>query len=112
MQEKPMKVLLTMVAVLLITCGILPAQDELVTANDSLRAAVEGKKGAAEIKKLALQVMTLAKKQMGPVPAGMEKESWDEHAKYATGVSEFAEYALYSASVGAPSATAVDLIST
>jgi hypothetical protein len=112
LQEKPMKVFVTAVAALLMTCAILPAQDDLTASNDSLRAAVEGKKGAAEIKRLAVQVMTQAKKQMGPVPAGMEKDSWEEHAKYAEQVSEYAEYALYAASVGAPAATAIDMVST
>ena len=107
-----MKVLFTAVAVLVMSCAILPAQDELQTNNDSLRAAVEGKKGAAEIKRLAVAVMTLAKKQMGPVPAGMEKDSWEEHAKYAAQVSEYAEYALYAASSGAPAATSIDLVTT
>lgn len=107
-----MKVLITAVAALLMTCAILPAQDDLETNYNNLRAAVEGKKGAAEVKRLAVAVMTQAKKQMGPVPAGMEKESWDEHAKYALQVSEFAEYGLYSTSVGAAPATAIDLITT
>ena len=107
-----MKVLITAVAALLVTCAILPAQEDMEVNYTALRAAVEGKKGAVEVKRLSLTVMGQAKKQMGPVPAGMEKDSWEEHARYAEQVSEFAEYALYSSSVGAPAATAIDLVST
>lgn len=107
-----MKVLTAAVAALLMTCATLPAQDDMETNYNNLRAAVEGKKGAAEVKRLSVAVMAQAKKQMGPVPAGMEKDSWEEHAKYAEQVAEFAEYALYSSSVGAPAATAIDLVST
>lgn len=108
-----MKLLITTFAALLIACAILPAGDDaLQTNSDSLRAAVDGKKGAAEIKRLAVLVLTEAKKQMGPAPADEDKENYEAHVKYAEQVSEYAEYALYSASVGAPSATAIDLIST
>jgi hypothetical protein len=108
-----MKVLMTAVAALAVLCAALPAADDpLQTASDSLRAAVDGKKGAAEIKKLALTVFAEAKKQMGPAPADADKENYEAHVKYAQSVVEYAEYALYSASVGAPAATAIDLIST
>jgi hypothetical protein len=108
-----MKVLMTTVAALAMLCAALPAEDDpLQTASDSLRAAVDGKKGAAEIKKLALTVFAEAKKQMGPAPADADKENYEAHVKYAQSVAEYAEYALYSSSVGAPAATAIDLIST
>ena len=86
--------------------------DPLQTNGDSLRAAVDGKKGAAEIKRLAVLVLTEAKKEEGPAPADADKENWDAHVKYAQAQAEYAEYALYSASVGAPVATAVDMIAT
>jgi hypothetical protein len=57
-------------------------------------------------------VLTEAKKQEGPAPADADKENWDAHVKYAQQVGEYAEYALYSASVGASAATAIDMIST
>lgn len=107
-----MKPLLSALTVLFMACATVPAQDELQTTSDSLRAAVDGKKGPAEIKRLAITAMNLAKKQMGPAPADADKENWDAHVKYAQGVSEYAEYALYSASIGAPTATAIDMIST
>ena len=108
-----MKVLFTSFAALAMACGILAAADDpLQTNSDSLRAAVDGKKGVAEIKRLAVLVLSEAKKEMGPAPADADKENWDAHVKYATSVSEYAEYALYAASVGAPAATAIDLIST
>jgi len=108
-----MKVLMTNVLALVMACAILPAADDpLQTANDSLQAAVDGKNGAAEIKRLAVVVLTDAKKAMGPSPADADKDYWEAHVKYAQQVSEYAEYALYSASVGAPAATAIDMIST
>jgi hypothetical protein len=108
-----MKVLISSFAALVMACAILPAADDPLTANsDSLRAAVDGKKGATEIKRLAVLVLTEAKKEMGPAPAGEDKDNWEAHAKYAEGVAEYAEYALYSGSIGAPAATAVDMIST
>ena len=84
--------------------GDLSAADvnPLQTNGDSLRAAVDGKKGAAEIKRLAVLVLTEAKKEEGPAPADADKENWDAHVKYAQAQAEYAEYALYSASVGAP----------
>lgn len=108
-----MKVFMTIIAAVAMLCASLPAADDpLQTASDSLRAAVDGKKGAPEIKRLSLLVLTEAKKQMGPAPADADKENWDAHVKYAEQVSGYAEYALYSASLGAPAATAIDLIST
>lgn len=108
-----MKVLITAVAALVIGCGLVAAADDaLQTNSDALRAAVDGKKGAAEIKRLATVVFTEAKKQMGPAPADADKENWAERTKYAEGVAEYAEYAVYAASIGAPAATAIDLIST
>ena len=108
-----MKVLIAALTGLIMTCGIVAAADDaLVTNSDALRAAVDGKKPVPEIKRLAVLVLTDAKKAMGPAPADADKDNWAEHSKYAEQVSEYAEYALYSASVGAPAATAVDLIST
>jgi len=107
-----MKVLITGLAALAMACAVLSAADDLQTNNDSLRAAVDGKKPPAEIKRLAVLVLTEAKKQMGPAPADGDKENWDAHVKYAEQVSEYAEYALYSTSIGAPPATQIDLIST
>ncbi len=108
-----MKVMITTIAALAMLCATLPAADDaLQTNSDALRAAVDGKKGAAEIKRLSIAVFADAKKQMGPAPADADKENWDAHVKYAQQVSEYAEYALYSASVGAPAATAIDMIST
>jgi hypothetical protein len=109
-----MKVMIAgFVIALAASCGYLAAQDDALTANDTaLRAAVDGKKGIPEIKRLAVLVLTDAKKQMGPAPAGEDKDNWDAHAKYAASIAEYAEYALYSASVGAPAATQIDLIST
>jgi hypothetical protein len=86
--------------------------DPLQANSDSLRAAVDGKKGAAEIKRLAVLVLTEAKKEEAPAAADADKENHDARVKYAQGVAEYAEYALYSASVGAPAATATDLIAT
>lgn len=108
-----MKVMMTTIAALAMLCANLPAADDPVqTAGDALRAAVDGKKGAAEIKRLATTVFAEAKKEMGPAPADADKDNWEAHSKYAQGVAEYAEYALYSASVGAPAATAIDMIST
>ena len=108
-----MKVFVTSLAALALACAILPAADDALTTNsDALRAAVDGKKPTAEIKRLALLVLAEAKKQEGPMPADGDKENWDAHVKYAQQVGEYAEYALYAASVGAPAATAVDLITT
>lgn len=108
-----MKVLLTALTAVLLTSAILAADDDpLVTASNSLTAAVDGKKGAAEIKKLALTVFAEAKKQMGPAPADVDKDAWEARVKYAQQSAEYAEYALYSASSGAPLATSVDMIST
>lgn len=108
-----MKLLIAGFTALVIACAVLPAADDpLQTANDSLQAAMDGKKGAAEIKRLAVVVLTEAKKAMGPAPADTDKDYWEAHVKYAQQASEYAEYALYSASVGAPAAAAIDLIST
>ena len=108
-----MKVWMISFVALAMTCAILPAADDpLQTASDGLRAAVDGKKGAAEIKRLAVAVMAEAKKQMGPAPADMDKDAWDARVKYAEQTSEYAEYALYSAAIGAPAATSLDLVST
>ena len=108
-----MKALITAIATIAMFCATLPAADDpLQTTADSLRAAVDGKKGVVEIKRLAVTLMGEAKKQMGPAPADADKENWDARAKYAEGVMEYAEYALYASSVGAPAATAIDLIST
>jgi len=108
-----MKVFITGFAALVMACAILPAADDALTTNyDALQTAVAAKKGPAEIKRLSVLVFTEAKKDMGPAPADADKDNYDAHVKYATQLSEYAEYALYSASVGAPSATAVDLIST
>jgi hypothetical protein len=109
-----MKVLMIGFAALAMISAILPAADvdPLQTNSDSLRAAVDGKKGATEIKRLAVLVLTEAKKEEGPAPADADKDNWEAHVKYAQGVGEYAEYALYSASVGAPAATASDLIAT
>ncbi len=108
-----MKALCTVLAAVLLTSAALAADDDpLVTANTNLTAAVDGKKPAAEIKRLAVVVLTEAKKQMGPAPADADKDTWEAHVKYAQQTAEYAEYALYSAATGAPSATAVDLIST
>lgn len=108
-----MKALFTGFAVVALACGLAVAADDTLQANsDALRAAVDGKKGATEIKRLALLVFADAKKAEGPAPADADKDNWAERQKYAQGVEEYAEYALYSASVGAPSATAIDLIST
>ena len=108
-----MKLLITGLVAFAMTFTILSAADDaLQTNSDALRAAVDGKKSPAEIKRLAVLVLSEAKKQMGPAPADADKENYEAHAKYAEQVAEYAEYALYSASVGAPSATAIDLIST
>ena len=109
-----MKVLIIGFAAFAMASAILSAADvdPLQTNGDSLRAAVDGKKGAAEIKRLAVLVLTEAKKQEGPAPADADKENWDAHVKYAQAQAEYAEYALYSASVGAPAATATDMIAT
>jgi aminopeptidase N len=108
-----MKVLFTGIAALALACGLaVAADDTLQTNGDALRAAVDAKKGPTDIKRLALLVFADAKKAEGPAPADADKDNWDQRAKYAQGVEEYAEYALYSASVGAPPATAIDLIST
>lgn len=108
-----MKVLFTSIVAIVLACGFVAAADDaLQTNSDALRAAVDGKKGTPEIKRLAVLVLSEAKKQLGPAPADADKENWDAHVKYAEQVSEYAEYALYSASVGASSATAIDMIST
>lgn len=109
-----MKVLIISFAALAMASAMLSAADvdPLQTNSDALRAAVDGKKGAAEIKRLAVLVLSEAKKEEGPAPADADKANYEAHVKYAEGVAEYAEYALYSASVGAPAATAVDLIST
>jgi len=109
-----MKVLIIGFAAFAMALATLSAADvdPLQTNGDSLRAAVDGKKGAAEIKRLAVLVLTEAKKQEGPAPADADKENWDAHVKYAQAQAEYAEYALYSASVGAPAATATDMIAT
>jgi hypothetical protein len=108
-----MKTLITAILAVAAGCGMLAAADDpLQTNSDALRAAVDGKKGVAEIKKLAVAVLADAKKQEGPAPADADKDNWAARQKYAEGVAEYAEYALYSASLGAPAATSIDLIST
>jgi hypothetical protein len=107
-----MKVLILSFVTVLMACATLRADDPLQANSDALRAAVDGKKGAAEIKRLAVLVLTEAKKDEGPAPADADKENYEAHVKYAEQVAEYAEYALYSASVGAPAATAIDMIST
>jgi len=93
--------------------GLLAADNALETNSDALRAAVEGKKGAAEVKKLAVLVLMEAKKEeAAPAASDADKENHDARVKYAEGVAEYAEYALYSESVGAPAATAADMIAT
>jgi hypothetical protein len=109
-----MKVLIIGFAAFAMALATLSAADvdPLQANSDSLRAAVDGKKGAAEIKRLAVLVLTEAKKEEAPAAADADKENHDARVKYAQGVAEYAEYALYSASVGAPAATATDLIAT
>lgn len=109
-----MKVVIIGLAALAMASALASAADvdPLQTNSDSLRAAVDGKKGAAEIKRLAVLVLTEAKKEEGPAPADADKDNYEAHVKYAQGVAEYAEYALYSASVGAPPTTAADLIAT
>jgi hypothetical protein len=109
-----MKALFIGFAALAMASTVLVAEeDALETNSDALRAAVDAKKGAAEIKRLAVLVLTEAKKEeAAPAAADADKENHDAHVKYAEGVAEYAEYALYSASVGASAATANDMIAT
>jgi hypothetical protein len=109
-----MKVLIISFAAFAVALTTLSAADvdPLQANSDNLRAAVDGKKGAAEIKRLAVLVLTEAKKEEAPAAADADKENHDARVKYAQGVAEYAEYALYSASVGAPAATATDMIAT
>lgn len=108
-----MKVIISSLAALLMFGAIVSAADDpLVTNSDALRAAVDGKKGAAEIKRLAVLVLTEAKKAQGPAPADADKAWWEEHAKYAEQVADYADYALVNAASGAPTATQMDLITT
>jgi hypothetical protein len=109
-----MKILIISFAVIAMASAILPAADvdPLQANSDSLRAAVDGKKGAAEIKRLAILVLTDAKKDEAPAAADADKENHDARVKYAQAQAEYADYALYSAAVGAPVAVAADMIAT
>jgi tetratricopeptide (TPR) repeat protein len=94
---------------LMMICGALLAQDELSTAYNELKAASDAKKSPAEIKTLAQAALAAVKKNQGPAPADVEKESWEARVKYAGEIQTQIEYIIYASAAAAPAAQAVDM---
>ena len=86
------------------------------TTDDTFAAlkAAEAKKDAAAVKKLAAQTHALVAEELRvPEPEGADmQKQWKERLAWARDVDSFAEYALYSVSLQADPATAIDLLQT
>ncbi len=84
------------------------------TTDDSFAAlkAAEAKKDAAAVKKLAAQTHALAAEELQvPEPEGADmQKAWKDRLAWAREVDTFTEYALYSTSLQAPPAVAIDLL--
>ena len=106
--KAPMKCLTIAFAGMMMVCGAL-AQDELSSAYNDLKAATDAKKAPAEIKKLAETALAAVKKNTGPAPADIDKDSWAARVKYAGEVQIQVEYIVYATALSAPAAQAVDL---
>lgn len=89
--------------------GLLAA--DLDSAFQALQAA-EKTGDAAQLKKSALQVYTGAHEVIAaPEPASTEDQTvWKSRVEYAEYVQSYTDYAVYSAALKAPAATAVDLL--
>ena len=76
--------------------------------------AAEAKKDAALVKKLAAQTHALVAEELQvPQPEGADMlTAWKERLAWARDVDSFSEYALYSVSIPAAPAVAVDLLQT
>ena len=99
--------------ILLCAGPLLAAPGALEDAFKNLKEA-ESKKDPALVKKLAGETCTLARQATAaPAPADDdEKEAWKARVEYARGVELYTEYALFSATIQAPPAVTVDLLST
>jgi len=86
------------------------------TTDDSFAAlkAAEAKKDAAAVKKLAAQTHALVAEELKvPEPEGADMQAaWKARLAWARDVDTFTEYALYSTSLQAPPAVAIDLLQT
>jgi len=101
------------VAMVLLGGPAVAIADQMDDAYQGLQDAV-AKKDAAQVKKLAAEVAPLVAEGLAvPAPADAdEKARWTARNAYVKTVGEYAEYALFAVSVGAPGETVVDLIST
>jgi tetratricopeptide (TPR) repeat protein len=93
-----------------------PAASLAQTTDESFAAlrAAEAKKDAALVKKLAAQTHALAQEELKvPEPEGADmQKAWKERLAWARDVDSFTEFALYSVSLQAPPAEAIDLLQT
>ncbi len=106
-----MRLSLLTVAALLIAGPVLA--DELDDSFAALKEA-ESKKDVALVKKLAARTSELAREQADmeePADASL-KQTWKERTAWARDVDKFTEYSLYSLSLGAEPAVAIDLLTT
>ncbi len=94
--------------VLFFATPLFSTADDLQDSYNKLKEAVEAKKDAAEIKKLAVETYALAH-QLTSTP---QNEALKDAVAEAQRIETYTEYALLTASYGAPPATVVDLIST
>jgi hypothetical protein len=87
------------------------APDDLEEALKGLKEA-ESKKDPALVKKHAAEVCALTRKIVAePAPeSDNEKEAWTQRVAYARAVEVQIEYALYATALGAPPASAVELL--
>jgi hypothetical protein len=100
-------------AIVLLAGPVVASADTLEEKFQSLQDAV-AKKDAAAVKKLFQEVYPLATAEScvtAPENAD-EKETWTNHVAEAKAMLVSAEYALLSATAGAPPAATVDLIAT
>jgi hypothetical protein len=100
-------------AVLLAAGPFVIGPANLETAYQNLKDAVV-KKDAVQVKTLAAETRALAREAIAaPAPENdEEKEAWNNHVAFARDVELYTEYSLFATAVGAPHATAVDLLST
>jgi hypothetical protein len=103
----------TLLAIVLLAGPVVATADTLEEKFQRLQDAV-AKKDTAAVKKLFQEVYPLATAEScatAPEDAD-EKEAWTNHVAQAKAMLVSAEYALLSATAGAPPATTVDLIVT
>jgi hypothetical protein len=106
--------------VLILGLGILLAGGPIAalaqTTDEAFAAlkAAEAKKDAELVKKLAGQTHALASEELKvPEPEGADmQKAWKERLAWARDVDTFTEYALYSTSLQAEPAVAIDLLET